>query len=172
MSESLERARDILDTMLGFLGFVVHIEDDISDDGEGLQVFTEEAELLTGRRGERVDDIQYLVNRLLRIRDRSSPRIRIDVEHYRSIREDGLARKVKEMAEVVRRTGKPMELKPMNSYHRRIVHNLFKIYVNHHNEMSVTINPAFSDSETNLLSCCPLKLFCEKTAIRNFKQQV
>ena len=82
MSETLNQARDILDTMLGFLGFVVHIEDDSTADGPGLQVFTEEAELLIGRRGERVDDIQYLVNRLLRIRDRASPRVRIDVEHH------------------------------------------------------------------------------------------
>ena len=87
--EHLEKAEEILDTMLGYLGFVVHIDAENSENGPSLQIHSQEAELLIGRRGDRLDDIQYLVNRILQLKDRSAPRVRIDVEHYRAMREDG-----------------------------------------------------------------------------------
>ena len=124
--EHLEKAEEILDTMLGYLGFVVHIDAENSENGPSLQIHSQEAELLIGRRGDRLDDIQYLVNRILQLKDRSAPRVRIDVEHYRAMREDGLIERVQGLAEKVRATGKPVTLNPMNSYNRRIVHNAFK----------------------------------------------
>jgi len=52
--------------------------------------------------------------------------VQVDVEHYREMREDGLVQKVKQLAEMVRKTGRPYHLDPMNAYDRRIVHNVFK----------------------------------------------
>jgi spoIIIJ-associated protein len=66
-----------------------------------------------------------------------APRIRVDVEYYRSIREDNLVDHVQQMALRVRTTGKPVVLNPMNSYYRRLVHNVF---VNDREIMSVSEN--------------------------------
>src|SRR6478609_8293738 len=125
LMSALEQARKILDTMLGFLGFVVQIEEENSDEGPTLQILTEQPDALIGRRGEVLDDIQYLVNRILQRRDPKAPRIRVDVEYFRTMREDKMLAQVKEQAERVRATGHPMVLNPMNSYYRRLVHNLF-----------------------------------------------
>lgn len=125
-ADTLELARKTLDTMLGYLGFVVRVEEDPNHPGGGLQVYTEEAEVLVGRRGQRLEDIQYLVNRLVQTRDPKAPRIRIDIEHYRTMREDSMLEKVRRFGERVRAGGKPIRLQPMNSYERRIVHNAFK----------------------------------------------
>lgn len=122
---SLDQARQILDTMLGYLGFVVRIEEEEGEEGPTLQVLTEQSEALIGRRGEVLDDIQYLVNRILQRRDPSAVRIRVDVEYFRTMREDKMLEKVKEQAERVRLTGHAIALQPMNSYYRRLVHNLF-----------------------------------------------
>lgn len=122
---ALEQARQILDTMLGYLGFVVQIEEDHSDEGPTLQILTEEPDALIGRRGEVLDDIQYLVNRILQRREPKAPRIRVDVEYFRTMREDKMLAQVKEQGERVRATGHPIVLNPMNSYYRRLVHNLF-----------------------------------------------
>lgn len=121
----LEHARQILDTLLGYLGFAVRIEEEEGPDGPTLQIFTEETDALVGERGEVLDDIQYLVNRILQRRDPSAPRVRVDVEFFRTMREDRMLEKVKELAERVRVTGQPAVLNPMNSYYRRLVHNLF-----------------------------------------------
>jgi spoIIIJ-associated protein len=121
----LDQARQILDTMLGYLGFVVQIEEDNGDEGPTLQILTEQPDALIGRRGEVLDDIQYLVNRILQRRDPKAPRIRVDVEYFRTMREDKMLAQVKEQAERVRATGHSIVLNPMNSYYRRLVHNLF-----------------------------------------------
>jgi spoIIIJ-associated protein len=72
-----------------------------------------------------LEDIQYLVNRILQRRDPKSSRVRVDCEYFRTMREDRLLQKVQEMAERVRATGQPSVLRPLNSYYRRLVHNLF-----------------------------------------------
>lgn len=119
-------AKELLDTMLGYLGFVVRIEIDTSQAEPCLQVFTEEDRFLVGRDGERLDDIQYLVNRLLLEKDESAPRVRVDINHFRSMSEDRLIEEAESLARRVISSGRPLKMEPMNSYHRRIVHNHFK----------------------------------------------
>jgi spoIIIJ-associated protein len=50
----------------------------------------------------------------------------VDCEHYRSMREDRIVQRVRELAERVRISGRSLQLEPMNSYERRLVHNAFK----------------------------------------------
>ena len=122
---ALDQARQILENMLGYLGFFVTIEEDQNPEGPTLQILTEDSERLIGKRGEVLDDIQYLVNRLLMRRMPDAPRIRVDVEFYRSMREDKMLQRAQELAEGVRATGTPVALPPMNSYYRRLIHNAF-----------------------------------------------
>jgi spoIIIJ-associated protein len=116
-------AREILDTMLGHLGFVVDIQEIETETGKQLQVFTAESEILTGPHGETLDDLQFLLNRILQSQDRNAPRVQVDIGHWRAMRDDKLRQRVKQIAETVRATGRPVKLEPMNSYDRRIVHN-------------------------------------------------
>lgn len=118
-------AKDLLDTMLGYLGFVVEIDVDESGPEPALQVQTNEGDYLIGRHGDRLDDIQYLVNRILQNKDENAPRIRVDINYYRSMSEDKLIADAEALAQRVINTGKPARMRPLNSYHRRIVHNHF-----------------------------------------------
>jgi spoIIIJ-associated protein len=118
--------RDTLETMLGLLGFICEIEESETEHGIQLQVYTSEKDRLIGRNGALLDDIQLLLNRMLQARDKSAPKVQVDIEHYRSMKDDGLAARVKQLGEMVRQTGRPYQLEPMNAYERRIVHNAFK----------------------------------------------
>src|ERR1043166_9714975 len=119
--------KELLDTMLGYLGFVVQIEESQNEAGNlVLQIYTEESRRFIGRDGETLAAIQFLLNRLLQAKDKNAPKIVVDVEHYRSMREDRIVQRVRELAERVRVTGRSLQLEPMNSYERRIVHNAFK----------------------------------------------
>jgi len=91
-----------------------------------LQIYTEESRRLIGRDGEMLDAIQFLLNRLLQAKNKDAPKVIVDCEHYRSMREDRIVQRVRELAERVRITGRSLQLEPMNSYQRRIVHNAFK----------------------------------------------
>src|ERR1035437_3055568 len=119
--------KELLDTILGFLGFVVQIADMQNESGTlVLQIYTEESARLIGRDGETLEAIQFLLNRLIQSKDKDAPKVMVDCEHYRSMREDKIVQRVRELAERVRITGRSLQLEPMNSYERRIVHNAFK----------------------------------------------
>lgn len=119
-------AQEILDSLLGLLGFVADVERETKDDMITLQIFSGEAELLIGKGGERLDDIQYLVNRLLHARLGDVGRVRVDAGHYRVMREERFLAQVEELAEKVRYTGKSQSTRPLNAYFRRLVHEAFR----------------------------------------------
>jgi spoIIIJ-associated protein len=119
--------KELLDTILGYLGFVVQIEETQSEGGNPtLQIYTEESQRLIGRDGETLEAIQFLLNRIIQAKDRDAEKVIVDCEMYRSMREDKIVHRVRELAERVRISGRSLQLEPMNSYERRIVHNAFK----------------------------------------------
>ena len=121
------RPKELLDTMLGYLGFVVEIAESQNEAGNlVLQIYTEESRRLIGRDGVTLEAIQFLLNRLIQAKDKNAEKVIVDCEHYRSMREDRIVQRVRELAERVRITGRSLQLEPMNSYERRIVHNAFK----------------------------------------------
>ena len=75
---------------------MVQIEEDNGPDGPTLQVLTDDSDALIGRRGETLEDIQYLVNRVLQRHIKDAARVRVDVEFYRSMREDKMVARAKE----------------------------------------------------------------------------
>ena len=121
-----DHAHEILDTLLGYLGFVTEITVKRSSKEISLQVATGEPKPLIGHRGERLDDIQYLVNRLLQTRAQDAPRVAVDIDNYRATQEFRMIEDAEKLAERVISTGKPMKLPPMNSFHRRVIHSHFK----------------------------------------------
>jgi spoIIIJ-associated protein len=121
---TVESANKILDTMLGHLGFTASIEQQETDDGPCLQIHSGESETLIGKDGDRLDDLQYLVNRILRKHLPKAERVKVDCGHFRSIQEDRLNEEVKAAAERVKATGKPFQMRPLNAYYRRLVHNV------------------------------------------------
>jgi spoIIIJ-associated protein len=121
---TVESATKILDTMLGHLGFTATIEQQETHDGTCLQIHSGESEALIGKEGDRLDDLQYLVNRILRRHFPKAERIKVDCEHYRSIQEDHLGEEVRGIAERVKSTGNPFQMRPLNAYYRRLVHNI------------------------------------------------
>ncbi|MBK1828392.1 protein jag [Haloferula rosea] len=130
-----EAASKILDTMLGHLGFHANIEVQETEEGPCLQISTSESKFLIGRDGERLDDLQYLVNRVLKKHFPKAPRIKVDCEHYRAIQEDHLIEEVRGLAERVKASGKPFRMRPLNAYYRRLVH---KALVDHPEVESVS----------------------------------
>lgn len=117
---------EILDTLLGYLGFVAEVKEEQNDGNTTLQILSNETDRLIGRREEVMDDLQYLVNRILASQNPPGARIIVDVQHYRSMRDDALVAKVRQLASAARASGRPMQTAPLNSYDRRIVHNAFK----------------------------------------------
>lgn len=118
-----KQAEEVLDSILSKLGFAYSIEQEEGEEGIVLQIRTEQGKYLIGRNGDRLDDIQYLVNRILQKKNPDTNRVRIDCENYRVEQEQKLCETVLNAAEQVKESGKPVRLKPLNAYYRRIAHN-------------------------------------------------
>ncbi len=117
--------RDTLDTLLGQLGFVCEVKEIPHEHGLTLMIYTGEKDRLLGRNGALLEDLQLLLNRMLQSGDKNAARVQVDIEHWREMKDDGLAHRVRQIADIVRQTGRPYHLEPMNAYERRIVHNAF-----------------------------------------------
>ncbi|HSQ90120.1 RNA-binding cell elongation regulator Jag/EloR [Romboutsia sp.] len=83
-----------------------------------------DAACLIGRRGETLDSIQFLTGLALnKINKDSHMRVLVDIENYRSKREESLIRYANKVAREVAKTRKTKRLDYMNPYERRIVHS-------------------------------------------------
>ena len=83
-----------------------------------------EATCLIGRRGETLDAVQFLTGLALnKINKDSHMRVLVDIENYRSKREDSLVRYARKVAREVAKTRRTKKLDYMNPYERRIVHS-------------------------------------------------
>ena len=83
-----------------------------------------EATCLIGRRGETLDAVQFLTGLALnKINKDSHMRVLVDIENYRSKREESLARYARKVAREVAKTRRTKKLDYMNPYERRIVHS-------------------------------------------------
>ncbi len=82
--------------------------------------------ILIGKRGQTLEAIQYVLEKIVNKKRQERIRIQVDVEGYlekRRISLEGLATR---LAEKVKRTGKPATIGQMNSHDRRIVHIALK----------------------------------------------
>ena len=83
-----------------------------------------EAARLIGRRGETLDSIQLLTGLALnKINKDSNMRVLVDIENYRSKREESLVKYANKVARDVKKTKRTRKLDYMNPYERRIIHS-------------------------------------------------
>jgi len=122
---SSQSARETLEIMLGHLGLVFEVEEIEQAGRLVLNIRTREAGRLIGRDGHTLEDLQYLLNRILNRHDDTTANVIVDVEGYRQKEKQDFLGRIRELAGQVRSTGRPLVLAPMNSFDRRLVHQAF-----------------------------------------------
>ena len=64
--------------------------------------------------------------RLIQAGDPQAPRVTVDIEHRRAMRNDRLVENMRAIANLVKERGKPLQTEPLNAYDRWLVHQAFK----------------------------------------------
>ena len=92
--------------------------------------------ILIGKRGQTLDSLQYIANRVANKHQSGYVRVKLDTENYRARREETLKHLAKNIAHKVKRNRRPVILEPMNPYERRIIHSTLQSdpYVTTHSE--------------------------------------
>lgn len=79
--------------------------------------------ILIGKRGQTLDSLQYLTNRVANKMQEGYVRVKLDTEDYRRRRKETLENLARNIASKVKRTRRTVSLEPMNPYERRIIHS-------------------------------------------------
>lgn len=82
--------------------------------------------MLIGRRGENLSQLQYMVNLIMNRNSDKWVRVILDIEGYRTRREESLINLAERVARQVARNRRPIALEPMPANERRIVHMTLK----------------------------------------------
>jgi spoIIIJ-associated protein len=78
--------------------------------------------VLIGKRGQTLEAIQFLLEKMINKKSTNRVRVVVDVEGYLEKRKTNLEEMASRMAEKARRTKKPVTIGQMNAHDRRIVH--------------------------------------------------
>ena len=100
---------------------------DFTEDGNRhftLNIKTEEnTSLIIGKRGVTLNSLQFLVNNYAKKFSSHFFRIEVDCDDYRESRRKTLEELALNLAKKSKKIGKPVELEPMTSVERKIIHN-------------------------------------------------
>ena len=122
--EEIEIAKEFVESML--IKSKINAKVNATQEGNLIKISIEgkEAACLIGRRGETLDAVQFLTGLALnKINKDSHMRVIVDIENYRSKREQSLIRYARKVAREVAKTRRTKKLDYMNPYERRIIHS-------------------------------------------------
>lgn len=120
--EIAEKGKQFLEDMFKQMGLTVFIEKMTTPDKITFQVHGDELGILIGKHGQTLDAIQYLTNLVANKEVAGHCHVVVDVENYRSRREETLVNLAKRLASKVRRNRQKVSLEPMNAFERKIIH--------------------------------------------------
>ena len=135
--QTVEAVKTFLADTMKAMNMEVEIETSIDEDGAlCADLRGEHMGILIGKRGQTLDSLQYLANRVANKHQDGYVRVKLDTENYRARREETLKHLAKNIAHKVKRNRRPVALEPMNPYERRIIHSALQSdpYVTTHSE--------------------------------------
>ena len=117
------RILSFLNGLFEVMNIEADIKIDMNSDSAKVSVIGDSAGQLIGRRGESLDALQMILSLAVNKTPGEYVRIMLDIEDYRSKREESLVRYANKMARTAAKQRKNIKLEPMTPYERRIVHS-------------------------------------------------
>lgn len=121
-------AQEYVQGLLKHMGLTAEVRTDVSGNIVKIHVSTNNNPVLIGKRGQNLEAVEHLINRMVNRGERELPYVVIDVEHYREKRYEKIESVARRAAQKAVRTGRDVLLKPMPPEDRKLVHNLLKSF--------------------------------------------
>jgi spoIIIJ-associated protein len=130
IDEALDLVAEFLEATLDVLDVDPDTEIDLSyEDGElvgELDGDEDDIALIIGRRGQTLDAVQYLLNAVVQHACDAPIRVQLDAQGYRKRRARQLEKDADRAVSEVARRGGRIELEPMTSSERKVIHQYLK----------------------------------------------
>jgi len=117
-----QRANEVLSNILQRFGTEATIAVSEDDDSITLDIKGDGSGLLIGRKGQTLDALQYLVNKIVHRSPGPKKQIVVETEGYRQRRKKSLIDLAKRLGEKAKTKDVTVSTNPLNSFERRIIH--------------------------------------------------
>jgi len=126
--DSKELGLKVLKRIVDSISDDARISTQFDSDGLVFSIEGSDAALLIGKRGQTLEAIQSLVEKIINKQNGNNGKIhvQVDVEGYLQTRQENLEKLAQKLAAKSKRIGKPIALSQMSAYERRIVHLALK----------------------------------------------
>jgi spoIIIJ-associated protein len=124
--EPAEALEELLEEIVEALGLDVEVDVEEGEEVLSGRIKGEDVGLFIGRRGQTIDAVQHLAQRIVFPEGPSPVRVEIDADGYRERRAELLRAEADDAAEEALRSGRAVELDPMPPSERRIVHEYLR----------------------------------------------
>jgi len=117
-----EKARKILSEALELMGIEASVALEVGPGENLLRIDGKEGGVLIGRKGQTLDALEYLVNRIISRSEEGEAHVVLDTENYRERRKKNLEDLALRLGERAKRRRKTVALNPLSPRDRRVVH--------------------------------------------------
>lgn len=116
--------KDYLASLTKDMGLDVTFETKIRDKQITIKMYSDNNGILIGHNGQTLQALTTITKQVVYNEINSYPYLILDVENYKEKQVKYLERLAKNVAKEVAHTKNPVELENMNSYERRVIHNI------------------------------------------------
>lgn len=119
-----EKVSEILENILGLLGLEGSFDVEEREEAIFVSIETNEPGKIIGKNGETLSALQLILNLAAARQAGETPskRIVVDISNWKKSKEEDLAHRARTWAQKVLQTNESIELEPMPSWQRRIIH--------------------------------------------------
>ena len=127
----ISEAEKFLKGILDGMGIDANLEVSTKDDMTTFKMYSSNNPVLIGKDGRNLEALSVIVRQFVKnLTSKNEFKIMLDVEDYKDRRVKNLERLAKNLAREVRNTKQDVEMDNMNSYERRVVHNVLTGFKN------------------------------------------
>lgn len=125
-SDIVNYSKDYLKNVINLMGIDVNIESLRKDNQIKLILHSENNNLLIGKNGKTLKALQNILKASILNETNMNVNINVDVENYKENRQKSIEKLAKKLAKEVLKTNEEIKMTSMNSYERRLVHEVLK----------------------------------------------
>lgn len=124
LEEIISFIKEYLTNLTADMGLDVSFESKVRDKQITIKMYSDNNSILIGKGGQTLKALTTVLKQVVYNEVNSYPYLILDVENYKEKQIKYLERLAKNIAREVSETKNPVELENMNSYERRVIHNV------------------------------------------------
>ena len=125
-TDVLEYAKKYIKDVVTGMGLEVNLETKRTENYIQIKLYSDNNPLLIGKNGRTLNSLQTLVRQAIYVQTGIKVNIILDVENYKEKQQKNIEFLAKKLAKEVQKTKIDVKMDSMNSYERRLVHEVLK----------------------------------------------